>query len=330
MTAARDAGAHRRTVSRLLASACLALAGAAVQANGDTGPAGALFGTQLSGQTFQYTVRTGDTLHSISARHGEGSVAIARANALDPRQALRPGQVLELDNRHVVPADADGILVNIPQRMLFHFEDGSLRAAWPITAGGPGWRTPRGPFTVINRQTDKPWIVPKSIQAEMLREGKPVLTRVEPGPENPLGRHWIGVSIPGIGIHGTNAPSSIYALRSHGCIRMHPDDVAALFGRVEVGSPGRFVYHPALLAALADGRVFVEVHRDAYRLAREPLAALRELAEARGVADRIDWTRAAEIVAARDGIAREVTLSEHTSAERAPAPANQSPGVTDR
>ena len=160
---------------------------------------------------------------------------------------------------------------------------------------------------------------PGSIQEEMRREGKPVLTRVEPGPDNPLGRHWIGLSIPAIGIHGTNAPSSIYALRSHGCIRMHPDDVAELFDRVSVGLPGRIVYHPALLAALPDGRVFIEVHRDAYRLAAEPLLALRDLAEERGVASRIDWTRAAEVVAARDGIARDVTLPE------APSPAEPLP-----
>ena len=74
-------------------------------------------------------------------------------------------------------------------------------------------------------QRHKEWIVPESIQEEMRREGKDVLTRVPPGPDNPLGRHWIGLSIGGIGIHGTIAPSSVYHFRSHGCIRLHPDDV---------------------------------------------------------------------------------------------------------
>ena len=50
-----------------------------------------------------------------------------------------------------------------------------------------------------------------------------------PGPDNPLGKHWLGLSIHGYGIHGTIAPSSIYQFRTHGCIRLHPDDIAELF-----------------------------------------------------------------------------------------------------
>src|SRR5207244_4257585 len=59
-------------------------------------------------------------------------------------------------------------------------------------------------------------------------QGKPVLTHVPPSPANPLGKYWLGLSIPGVGIHGTNAPSSIYNLQTHGCIRLHPDDIEKL------------------------------------------------------------------------------------------------------
>lgn len=301
--------------ARAAVAALLALASAAASANGDADPPGVAFGVRLSGERFTYEVRPGDSLGSIGARFGTAASLIARDNAIGAREVLRPGRALTIDNRHVVPEQAaDGILINVPQRMLFHYAAGALRAAYPVTAGRPDWRTPLGPFKVANRQQDKPWIVPKSIQEEMAREGKPVLTRVEPGPDNPLGRHWIGLSMPAIGIHGTNAPTSIYALRSHGCIRMHPDDVAALFEQVAVGTPGRIVYHPALLAALPDGRVFLEANRDAYRLSLEPMAALRALAEARGIAERIDWQRAAAVLAAREGIAREVTRSETPAA----------------
>lgn len=308
---------------RAVLAACLWLAAAAAQAGGDAAVAAqARYGEQLVGGHFVHQVVRGDTLASLSARHGLPARLIALENGIKPGARLVPGQLLMLDNRHVVPAaDEDGILVNVPQRMLFHFAEGRLLAAYPVTAGRPDWRTPLGAFTVINRQTDKPWFVPPSIQEEMRREGRPVLTRVEPGPDNPLGRHWIGLSMPAIGIHGTNAPSSIYALRSHGCIRMHPDDVAALFERVAVGTPGRIVYRPALLAALPDGRVFVEVNRDEYRLGPEPVAALRALAESRGLAERIDWQRVAAVAAAREGIAREVTLQ--------PLAARNEPGKLD-
>ncbi len=303
---------------RALLAAGLLVAGASVQANGSGGGAG--YGESLSGQRFVQEARRGDSLGSLSARHGQGEAMIARENNLDRSRRLEPGQLLVLDNRHVVPQGIeDGLLINVPQRMLFHFEGGALRAAYPVTAGRPDWQTPLGPFTIINRQQDKPWIVPPSIQREMAEQGKPVLTRVEPGPDNPLGRHWIGLSMPAIGIHGTNAPSSIYALRSHGCLRMHPDDVAELFERVAVGMPGRIVYQPVLLAALPDGRIFVEVHRDAYKRAGTPLAALRETAAERGLDERIDWPLVERLIARRDGIAHEVTLPPATPTPGAPA-----------
>ena len=314
------AGALRPAAALLAAG--LALAAGPAHANGSSGSAA--WGEQLVGERFVYEVRRGDSLGSIAARHGTGATLIARDNALGARHVLKPGQQLVLDNRHIVP-EGDGITINVPQRMLFHFEGGRLQAAYPVTAGRPDWQTPLGAFTVANRQQDKPWIVPQSIQEEMRQQGKPVQTRVEPGPDNPLGRHWIGLSMPAIGIHGTNAPTSIYGLRSHGCVRMHPDDVAALFERVRVGDAGRIVYHPALLAGLPDGRIFVEVHRDAYRLARNPIEALREVAAERGVESRVDWSKVEEAVAARDGVAREVTLAGADPQAPSPAPPTVTP-----
>lgn len=276
-------------------------------------------GTALSGSVAAHEIARGESLASIAARYGVSAAVIARDNALKPSALLRPGTRLSIDHRHVVPqALDDGIVISVAQRMLFHMAQGRALAAYPVAAGRPGWKTPLGRFTVANLQQDKPWIVPPSIQAEMRREGKPVLTRVEPGPDNPLGRHWIGLSIPGIGIHGTNAPSSIYGLRSHGCVRLHPDDVAELFGRVAVGTPGAIVYHATLLAVLPDGGIFVEANPDAYRRDPPPLAGLRALADARGLSGRIDWGKVRQVVRERDGIAREVGLAQAAAAPGAP------------
>ncbi len=205
----------------------------------------------------EHVVARGDSLVSIGARYGVSVQLIARQNGLDPRKPLRPGQVLQVTARHVVPQPLDeGILINLPQRMLFLFRGGRLASAYPVAVGRASWPTPTGHFKVLTRETDKTWIVPVSIQEEMRREGKPVLTRVPPGPENPLGRHWIGLSLPAIGIHGTIAPASVYGFRSHGCIRVHPDDVAQLFDRVAIGEPGRIVYLPLLIAQGDDGRIW--------------------------------------------------------------------------
>jgi L,D-transpeptidase ErfK/SrfK len=261
----------------------------------------------MTGGRSSYTVVRGDHLTGIGARFGISVALLARDNGLDRSAVLRVGQSLTIDNRHLAPAGVnDGILINIPQRMLFHFEAGRLRAAYPVALGKPTWPTPTGGFRIASLVKDKPWLVPKSIQEEMRREGKEVLTRVEPGPDNPLGRHWIGLSIPGLGIHGTIAPSSIYGLRSHGCIRLRPDDVAELFERVRVGTPGEIVYRTALLAALPDGRIFVEINPDAYRRAPPTVDALRRLADRHGLSNRIDWGKVRAAVSDQDGVAREI------------------------
>ena len=57
------------------------------------------------------------------------------------------------------------------------------------------------------------------------------------GPGNPLGTRWMGLSAPGVGIHGTPSDASIGYSVSHGCIRMHIPDAEWLFVRVRIGTP---------------------------------------------------------------------------------------------
>ena len=91
---------------------------------------------QTVASEFQYTVKAGDSLVSIGARSGIESGTLATMNGLKPKTPLKPGQVLEIDNRHIVPADLrDGILTNLPQRKLFLLSDGRVEANYPI---GPG------------------------------------------------------------------------------------------------------------------------------------------------------------------------------------------------
>jgi L,D-transpeptidase ErfK/SrfK len=130
---------------------------------------------------------------------------------------------------------------------------------------------------------------------------------VPPSPENPLGRYWLGLSLPGLGIHGTNAPLSIHTLATHGCIRLHPDRVGELYGLVAEGSEGDIVYEPLLLA-IAGGRVYVEANPDAYRRAPVTLARLRNLAAAASATALIDWSLAADAVALKEGIAVDISV----------------------
>jgi L,D-transpeptidase ErfK/SrfK len=140
----------------------------------------------------------------------------------------------------------------------------------------------------------------------MRKQGKPVLQHVPPSPANPLGKYWIGLSIPGVGIHGTNEPTSIYGLVTHACIRLHPEDVATLFSQMKIGTAGEFIYEPVLISRVGDS-VFVEVHEDTYALGPEPFATVMERAREGGYAELLNLSLLREVIRKKDGIARDVT-----------------------
>ena len=265
------------------------------------------------GERFEYVVQQGDFLISIAARFGESAMAIAHSNGIAYNGLIYPGQRLEVDNRHVVPETLEnGILINLPQRMLFFFHDGTLAGAYPVGLGKPTWPTPTGQFRVVQLHKNPTWTVPISIQEEMRREGEVVLTKVPPGPDNPLGKYWIGLSLPGYGIHGTSAPPSVYHFQSHGCIRLQPEDVEKLFPEIKIGTTGQIIYAPVLLAVLDDGRIYLEVNRDIYNKGVNTLQMLKELAEANHLSNRIDWQKTAQVVGQQEGLARQINLQTET------------------
>ena len=82
---------------------------------------------------------------------------------------------------------------------------------------------------------------------KMWPEVKEKITRrlaIPPGPRNPVGRCWMGLSLSGYGMHGTPNPELIGKTGSHGCIRRANWDAIRLSEMVEVGTPVRFVGHP--------------------------------------------------------------------------------------
>jgi len=266
-----------------------------------------LLSDQLVGREFTYIVQPGDSLPALGARFGVGVNLLADGNKLAHNARLKIAQELNIDNRHIVPRAIDyGVVINLPQRMLYLFKEGQALRAYPVALGKPDWPTPSGRFRIAVKEENPVWDIPISIQEEMRREGKEVKTCVPPGPDNPLGQHWLGLSISGYGIHGTIAPASIYQFQTHGCIRLHPDDVAALFPAVEAGTPVLLIYRRLLVARIGD-RVFLEVHRDIYGNQPSIEAELKQLAESEILASRIDWARAGDILRKQDGIARDAT-----------------------
>lgn len=113
------------------------------------------------------------------------------------------------------------ILVSIPDRQLALVDDGKVIKVYAIAVGAHGTPSPEGNFTVISHVANPTWS----------HKGKVV----PPGKNNPVGSRWMGLSLKGYGIHGTNAPRSIGKAASHGCFRMGKKDVEELFALVRVG-----------------------------------------------------------------------------------------------
>lgn len=262
---------------------------------------------RLVGGRQTYIVRPGDTLTAIAAMHAVTPEAIATLNGLANPDRLKPGTVLQIDNPHLAVVDTRyAVTISIAQRMLF-LAKGDAILAYPITVGRAGWPTPTGEFTIMTKEISPTWDVPASIQREMAAQGKPVITRMAPSPENPLGSRWIGTSLPSIGIHGTNAPSSIYRYASHGCIRMNPVHVEELFEQVTVGMKGVLTYEPIIFAVI-DGHAWLEVHPDPYRRLGDPMARVRALAAAHGATGLVSWPAVEAALLRRDGRVQDVTL----------------------
>jgi lipoprotein-anchoring transpeptidase ErfK/SrfK len=99
-----------------------------------------------------------------------------------------------------------------------------------VAVGQSSYPTPTGAFEIVEKQLDPWWYPPNSAWAAGEHP-------VPPGPGNPLGTRWMGISAPGVGLHGTPDAASVGYSASHGCIRMRIPDAEWLFVHVRVGSP---------------------------------------------------------------------------------------------
>ncbi|CAB4700914.1 MAG: L,D-transpeptidase family protein [Actinobacteria bacterium] len=120
------------------------------------------------------------------------------------------------------------VVVSRVKNRLYLFDNGKTVKTFPVATGQSIYPTPTGTFHVIVKSKN-PWWYPPT-RNEWAKGLKPV----PPGPNNPLGTRWMGLSVPGIGIHGTDEPSSIGYSASHGCIRMQVPDAEWLFDHLNV------------------------------------------------------------------------------------------------
>lgn len=231
-----------------------------------------------------YTVKKGDSLKKIASRFDVTPEELIKANKLRNANILNPGQKLRILTKTIVPKTIDeGLIINLPEYKIYHFEFGRLYKTYKIAIGKRSWKTPRGKFEIANKTLDPTWRVPPG----MARKLNIKKSSVPPGPSNPLGKYWIGLSLPHIGIHSTNQPQSIGKAKSHGCMRMKPGEAKTLFNHINVGAPGEIIYEPVKVAQ-KDGNIFLEVHEDIYNLYPDLYAHTLDLLKQKNINNKVD------------------------------------------
>lgn len=151
------------------------------------------------------------------------------AALLEYKQTRKLGDAPVLD-KATAKSLAGALKIDVSERKIYYYDEGKLVKTYGVAVGQPRYPTPTGHYQIISKVYHPTWSPPPSPWASGLEP-------VPPGPDNPLGTRWMGLSAPHVGIHGTPSDSSIGTAASHGCIRMHIPEVEQLFELVYVGTP---------------------------------------------------------------------------------------------
>jgi len=147
------------------------------------------------------------------------------ANSREPFRLRFRGLVPSVTRRSFGPV----IVIHRGSNRLYLYNGMRLWRVFGVATGQSAYPTPTGRWTVVVKWRNPWWYPPSSLWA---RGAKPI----PPGPGNPLGTRWMGLSASGVGIHGTPDDASIGYSASHGCIRMHIPDAEWLFNHVHIGT----------------------------------------------------------------------------------------------
>jgi lipoprotein-anchoring transpeptidase ErfK/SrfK len=154
-------------------------------------------------------------------------LAVLRGNT---RPAVRVHTRVVAPNSDVGTGATPAIVINREQNRLYLFDGSKLGRVFAVATGQAIYPTPTGTWHIVVKWRN-PWWYPPT-QDAWARGLQPV----PPGPDNPLGTRWMGLDAAGVGIHGTDNPSSIGYSVSHGCIRMQVPDAEWLFDHVDIGT----------------------------------------------------------------------------------------------
>ena len=260
----------------------------------------------LVGANYYHYIETGETLIEVARRAGVGYGTLIHANpGIDPWQPPEGVEIL-VPRAAIVPYQAQaGITVNLAEQRLYLIRaesDGYAIRSYPIGIGREGHGTPTGQYRVVTMIAAPSWTPPPSVRAE--RPDLPAI--IPPGPDNPLGDYWIGLSSHSIGLHGTNRPYGIGRQVSSGCIRLYPEHIRLLFRQAYIGMPVTIIDMPIKLGQ-SGGRLYLEAHPDPNNMIETPLAEVTRQHNLLASGIDIDWSEVHLALELRTGVPHPVS-----------------------
>ena len=222
-------------------------------------------GDSVIGSVSLTTTRHEDTISDLARIYDQGYREMRHANpGVDP---WLPGEGTEviIPGRYVLPdVPRKDIVINVPEMRLYYYPkpkrgEPAEVITYPISIGRQDWATPHGKTSIISKIKDPSWTPPESIKKEHAEMGDPLPDVVPAGPDNPLGQFAMRLGISGYLLHGTNKPYGLGMRVTHGCIRLYPEDIEALFSRVRVGTTVRIIDQPYKSGWL-NGKLYLEAH----------------------------------------------------------------------
>ena len=273
-------------------------------------------GESVIGEPAEVVAGHDDTLIDLARRHGLGFEEIVNANrGVDP---WLPGEGtrIQLPKQRILPdTPREGIVVNLPEHRLYYYPppkvpEPPIVITYPVSVGKMDWATPLGLTRIALKVRNPTWTPPESVRQEHLKNGE-VLPKVVPaGPDNPLGLFAMRLAIPGGAymIHGTNKPAGVGMQVTHGCMRLYPEDIEALFAMVPEGTPVRIINQPHKVG-WRNGRLYGEAHpaleSTEARIIEPDLQSLLALVAQQAVLQSatVEWTETEAVYTAASGMA---------------------------
>lgn len=227
-----------------------------------------------------HIIKDEETLIELAREYDVGYNEIIAANRnIDPWIPEKGTKVLIPTSWLLPEILEEGLLINLAEMRLYYFFTINKKKyvrTYPIGIGREGFNTPVGSFRIISKERDPVWNIPENIRKEY-PELPPF---IPPGPDNPLGKYWLQLSVNGYGLHGTNKPYGIGRRVSHGCIRLYPEDIEILFSSIKSGTKVKIIDEPVKVGIYND-KVYIEVHSSGREESELIMLAVKKLSRKR-------------------------------------------------